>query len=98
MKTTSLTKLHEIIDSKSRTPVEETLLRDIFAISCYLSLKGESVAAKKLRNTLFSTLGRDSENNYFSEIEAAIEGNERKFASEIFANNEINNLFKTNAS
>lgn len=92
-----LIKLQIFMDEKS-TKENKMFLRNSFAICCYLIKNGEAVAAKKQLSNLFKFLGENNRQTYFSEIKDSISDYADEYASEIFANAEINNLFKEKAN
>lgn len=94
MQHVEISKLDAIIDEESRTPEERMLYRDIFAAACHLHATGEQVAGNKLLSTLFDCLGRNLRKTYFTELAGSIEGNEERYAMDIGAHLEINELFQ----
>lgn len=94
MKAATTAKLSDIISEQSKTPTEEMLQRDMFAVACYLHQAGKTRAARKLLSTLFDHLGRNRRQTYMGDLIAQLEGNETQFALDISAHCEINELFR----
>lgn len=92
----SLDKLKRIIDDFTKVP-GGMLYRNSFALACYLVMKGEVNAGKKMLECLFDVLGRERQKTYFLDIANSIEESAEVYAMEIGANLEINNLFAIHA-
>ncbi|MGY8871565.1 MAG: hypothetical protein ACKVJE_14095 [Pseudomonadales bacterium] len=93
----SLAKLCKFIDEVS-TKDTHMFYRNSFALACYLSEQGNTQAAKKYLKYFFDVLGRNNRNTYFSNIEGSLDEYSSEYANEIFANLEINKLFKNYVS
>ncbi len=87
----SLEKLSKIIDEVS-TKDTHIFYRNTFVIACYLTIEGNTRAAKKHLKYFFDVLGRDNRNTYFLKISDTLEEYAAEYASEIAANLEINEL------
>ena len=92
----SLVQLESLIDNFSNVD-GGMLYRNTFAIACYLSLQGESQAARKTLHCLFDVLGWDRKKTYFLALMESLDEFSEEYAVEIHANLEINQLFKVSA-
>ncbi len=70
------------------------LYRNSFAFACYLVVKGEVLAAKKILRCLYDLLGWDNNKTYFSNLIDSIEEFAEEYSIEIVANMEILDLFE----
>lgn len=82
-------KLDAIINKESKTPTENVLYRDTFAVACYLHKQGQYIASYKLCQTLFNQLGQDRRITYYSKIIATLKGNEVAYGRAICAHVEV---------
>jgi hypothetical protein len=89
--TISADKLRDLILEKH--PQDYMTFLDLFAIGCFLHLQGEKRAGKKAIDQVLSAASELGNKTYFSSILAQLDGNEVRFASEIHAHLEINELF-----
>jgi len=97
MNSPDVTKLDAIIDKEGSTPTERILFRDVFAVACYLHKIGERQAGSKVITTLFEHLGQDMRKTYFRQLLENIEGNQERFALNVGAHLEVNELFRSEA-
>lgn len=95
MNTPDATKLDGIIDKEGETPTERILYRDVFAIACYLHKIGEEKAGAKVIDTLFDHLGRNMRVTYFNQLLDNLKGNQERFAMDVCAHLEVNELFRS---
>lgn len=93
MKTQDISKLKRIIEDLNNANVE-MLHKNLFAIGCYLNLVGNKRAGIKSIDTVLSSLGWNKRKTYFRNILDSVNGNERIYAEQIGANEEINELMK----
>ncbi len=98
MESLAATKLDEIIDKEGKTLTERILFRDVFAIACYLHKIGEKRAGSKVIKTLFDHLGRNTRKTYFDQLLDNLEGNQKRFAMDVCAHLEVNELFDSGAT
>ncbi len=79
------------VDKKNRIGIS---ISDLFALGCYLSIKGERIAGTKAVNTALLAIDLDNKNRtLFLNIIDNLEGNEFIFFKNISAHSEINDLF-----
>ncbi len=62
-----LTKLKDLIAQNSSNDTH-LVFNNTFAMACYLSIMGETIASEKLLNSLFDWLGRERRTTYFQDI------------------------------
>ena len=98
MKSLTATKLDGIIDKEGETATERVLYRDVFAVACYLHKIGEKQAGAKVIHTLFDHLGRNMRKTYFDQLTENLEGNQERFAMDVCAHLEVNELFHPGAN
>ena len=75
---------------KLETPADQAVYRDLFALGCYLNIKGEKIASTKAIRTVCKAL---DEEDMVKKILEHMNGNEKEFAEKIWAHSEILNLF-----
>ena len=67
---------------------------DLFAIACLLHLQGQQLAARKAIAQVLDAVPSRGQKTYLSSILSQLEGNEIRFAQEIFAHEEINDMIR----
>jgi hypothetical protein len=81
------------LDEKNRIG---TSVSDLFALGCYLSLNGKTLAGNKAVNTALCAIDLDKNNKtLFLNIIDHLQGNEKEFARHIHAHQEINSLIES---
>lgn len=98
MKPIDAMKLDEIINKESRNATERVLYRDVFAVACYLHKIGQERAGEKIIRTLFDHLGRNMRITYFGRLISNLQGNQERFAFDVCAHLEVNELFCPDAA
>jgi len=90
-----LDKVKEKISSLDERKAIATGIADLFALGCWLHLKGHKEAGTKAVNTALQAINLDHTNKtLYLKIIDNISGNELLFSSAIWAHAEINELFK----
>ena len=89
----SLEKLR-VIFKEHESNKTDMVFRNMFATACYLSIVGEKHAGLKQLRSLFDWLGWNKRTTYFSAILESFSEFAPQYASEIFANHEVNEIFK----
>lgn len=91
-KNVSASELRGMIETKY--PNDHMAFKDLFALGCFLHKNGQIRAGRKAVDQVLSAVRVDGNEGYLASILGNLEGNEPRFADEIFAHLEINNLFK----
>ncbi len=92
-----LTKLKDLIAQNSSNDTH-LVFNNTFAMACYLSIMGETIASEKLLNSLFDWLGREHRTTYFQDIFSSFHANAHIYSKEIKANVELTNLLNRTVS
>jgi len=80
---------------KIESSVDQMVYRDLFALRCYLNIKGKKDASAKAIRTVCKAVG---EEDMVKKLLEHINDNEREFAEKIWAHKEIFDLLDNNAS
>lgn len=78
----------------TRYPDNFMMYADMFAMGCLLHLQGQHKAGLKLIDQVRRVLPTTGNKTYFADLLEALPGNELRFASEILAHAEINELLE----
>ena len=78
----------------TRYPDNFMMYADMFAMGCLLHLQGQHKAGLKLIDQVRRALPTTGHKTYFADLLEALPGNEMRFASEIQAHSEINDLLE----
>jgi len=78
----------------TRFPDNFMMYADLFAMGCLVHLQGHHKAGLKLIEQVRRDLPTTGNKTYFADLLAALPGNELRFAREIQAHAEINELFE----
>lgn len=89
-----LRRLSRIIDSTFASELS-IAIRDLFAIGCYLHLRGEPETGSKLCRTALYAAGCHQDGELSSAVLQALPGNERAFADAIRPHVEIRQLVES---
>jgi len=68
-------------------------LADMFAVGCYLHMKGEHTAGSKVCRSVLKVIGNTNRKTYFENLMSSLTGNEKLFASQVGAHLEVKRLF-----
>jgi hypothetical protein len=79
-----------------RYPDQFMAFADLFAMGCLLHLQGEKLVGRKLVVQVLDAVAEHGNKMYFSSLIGSLEGNEERFAGEIQAHLEVNDLFEKN--
>lgn len=85
--------LRQILETKH--PQNFMLYADIFAIGCLLHVQGKQTAGRKLISQVINIIQEHGNKTYLNDLLTALEGNEFKYARDIHAHQEINELLRT---
>lgn len=88
----SAERLRQLIDS--RFPDTAMVFVDLFAMGCLLHLQGQHWAGLKLIREVRRAVEVPGHKTYLDDLIAHLPGNELRFASEIEAHGEVNELFR----
>lgn len=85
-------KLQELIAEAH--PQNFMIFSDLFALGCLLHMQGQKEAGRKLVAEVVQSVGEHGNKTYLHSIRENIEGNERRFAAEIQAHSEVNEVIR----
>jgi hypothetical protein len=87
----SASRLREMI--RERHPEHFSAFADLFALGCFLHMNGKKEAGRKLVREVLNTVRAHGAKMYIESILDNLEGNESRFAADIHAHLEVNELF-----
>jgi hypothetical protein len=86
----SAVKLHELICEAH--PQHAMIFADQFALGCLLHMQGHKAVGRKLVSEVVASVQQPGNKIYLHSIRDSLEGNERRYAAEIQAHSEVNEV------
>ncbi|WP_431798053.1 hypothetical protein SGO26_30180 (plasmid) [Cupriavidus metallidurans] len=95
-KTLDVCKLRELLEETHGS--RAMVYKDLFALGCWLHLNGKRAVGEKIIKEVITSVPGPGNRTYLASVAKQIAGNEGGWAAEIFAHQEVNDLFASEAA